>query len=88
VSASVDPRLARKSASFSKKSPLLPSMPKSLGSLADDDRQREPDDEALEHRLRDEPREEAEPQHAGEERRRSDAQRQRRGHLHELVGAA
>ena len=35
-----------------------------LGELADDDREREPDDEALEHRLRDEVGDEAEPQQA------------------------
>ena len=41
-----------------------------LGQLPDDDRQRQADDEALQHRLGDEVRQEAEPQQPGDERER------------------
>ena len=56
--------------------------PQQLRHLADDDREREPDDEALQHRLGDERREEAEPQEAGEQRRRRPThERERDGEL-------
>ena len=66
----VSPSWPSRSHSCSKKSPSPFSTPKQLGQLPDDDRQREADDEALEHRLGDEVGEEAEPQQAGDERRR------------------
>ena len=50
-----------------------------LGQLAHDDGQREADDEALEDRFGDEPREEAQPQQAGDERDHSGDDGQRRG---------
>ena len=56
-----------------------------LRDLADDDREREPDDEALEHGLRDEAREEAEAAEPGEQCDHADDERERDRELHELV---
>ena len=66
----VSPRLPRKSQSCSKKSPVALLDAEELRDLADHDRERQPDDEALEHRLRDEVGEEA---RAGAARRRARA---------------
>ena len=46
--------------------------PEELRHLADDDRQREADDESLEYGLRNEAREEPEPDQTGEERQHAD----------------
>ena len=56
--------------------------------LADDDRQRQADDETLEHGLGDEVREEPEPQEAGDQRGEPDADRERSRRRDELVSVA
>ena len=58
-----------------------------LGDLADDDRQREADDEPLEHGLADEVRQEPEPQHTGDQRREPGRERQAGGEGGEPVVA-
>ena len=63
----VSPRLVRKPHSCSKKLPSLLLDAEQLRDLADDDRQRQADDEALQHRLGDEAGEEPEPEQPGHE---------------------
>ena len=58
-----------------------------LGQLTHDDRQREADDETLQHRLRDEAREESESEHAGQDGEDPDHEGQRDRERHELIGA-
>src|SRR5580704_12755513 len=53
-----------------------------LGDLTDDDRQRQPDDEALDDGLGDEAREEPQTQEAGQERGEAGRDRQRSGGRH------
>ena len=65
---SVSSILIRKSQTLSKKSPLPDSTPNSFGIWPGDDRQRQADDETLEHGLGDEVRDEAEPQETGDQR--------------------
>ena len=59
-----------------------------LRHLADDDRQGETDDEALEHRLGDEAGEEAEPEQAGDEREDAGHQGEHAGEGEDVVDAA
>ena len=63
----------------SKKSPSPFSKPNTFGQLPDDDRQRQPDDEALHHRLGDEVGEEPEPEQPGEQREHTGREREHRG---------
>jgi hypothetical protein len=58
-----------------------------LGKLAHDDREREPDDEPLEHRLRDEVGDEAQPQQAGDHGDDARRDRERRRQRDELARA-
>ena len=66
----VSPRWVRMCQSCSKKSPSPFSIAEQLRDLADHDRQRQADDEALQHRLGDEAGEEAEAEQPGDERER------------------
>ena len=81
----VSPSPVTKPQSFSKKLPSAPSMPKILGSWPDDDRQGEADDEALEHGLGDEAREEAQPEEAGGEGHDPGRDRERHGERDEVA---
>ena len=58
-----------------------------LGHLADDDRQRQADDEALDHRLGDEARDEPQAQQPGEQRGQAGGDRERGGHRGEAIAA-
>ena len=89
VSPLVSPRLPSRSPQLLEEVALALGHAEQLRHLADDDRQREADDEALQHRLGDEAREEAEPQRARRPARRiptTSAERDRE--LEERVRAA
>jgi hypothetical protein len=68
VSACVSPRWVTMVQDCWKKSPAARLDPQQLRNLADDDRQRQPDGEPLQHRLGDAARQKPQPQHSGEQR--------------------
>ena len=77
VSPCVSPRCVISRQACSKKSPCAVADPEQLRQLADDDRQRQADDEALQHGLADEVGQEAEPQQAREQGGDAGGERQR-----------